>query len=477
MVPNLLQSVSDSIRKEELLRPGDRLGVAVSGGADSVALLRLMVELSAELGIVLSIIHFNHKLRGQDSEADEKFVKDLAHNHGLQFHCEGGDVAGDAAKKRLSLEAAARNLRYEYFLRLLRTTRMNRIATAHTLDDQAETVLLKLVRGAGTRGLAGIYPKLVAGQSSPDETRLPESEKLIVRPLLSVRRHDIELYLREIGQPWREDMSNRDLRHSRNVIRHGILPRLERNLNPSVREVLAETAEISRAEEEYWQAKLEGLLPAVAKPSHFPDAGGMLDSRILLAQPKAVQRRLIRAFAESLHFKLEFQHVERILQLAGDCPHNQSVTLPGGWKASRSSDTIDFRLSTQPPSPDYEYRLPVPGRVEVPEAGRVIEAVLVRPGIESGYNLDDALDPALLANELQVRNWRPGDRFWPGHRKSPKKIKELLQQRHVSGIDRRRVPVAVSRSEVVWMGGFPVPTALRHRDLRREAVIIRETKI
>jgi tRNA(Ile)-lysidine synthase len=174
-VPNLLQSVSGFIRKEELLRPGDRLGVAVSGGADSVALMRLTLDLRTELGVVPSVIHFNHKLRGQDSEEDEKFVKDLAHNHGLEFHREGADVAGDAAKKRLSLEAAARNLRYEYFLRLLRTTRMNRIATAHTLDDQAETVLLKLVRGAGTRGLAGIYPKLAVDHSSPDETRSPES--------------------------------------------------------------------------------------------------------------------------------------------------------------------------------------------------------------------------------------------------------------------------------------------------------------
>jgi tRNA(Ile)-lysidine synthase len=178
-----------------------------------------------------------------------------------------------------------------------------------------------------------------------------------------------------------------------------------------------------------------------------------------------------------LHFRLEFQHVERVLQLAADCPQNQSVTLPGGWKASRSADGILFRFSTAHSNSDYEYRLPVPGRIEVPEAGRLIEAVLVRPGIESGYNLDDALDPALLANELQVRNWRPGDRFWPAHRKSPKKIKELLQQRHVSGIDRRRLPVAVSRSEVIWMEGFPVPTALRQRNLKREAVIIRETKI
>ena len=471
----LAEAVSGFISRENLLNSGDRVGLAVSGGADSVALLRLMLELRQELGVMLSIIHFNHKLRGNDSEADQNFVRELSREHQLEFVCESGNAARHAVDKHLSLEAAARELRYEFFLAVLRDARLNRIATAHTQDDQAETVLLKLVRGAGTRGLAGIYPKLAVERSSADELHGVRLEKFIVRPLLDVRRRDIELYLGGLGQSWREDKSNRDLRHSRNVVRHGILPRLERNLNPAVREALAETAEIARAEEEYWKAQVAQLMPKVLKSAS--SASGILDRRILSAQPKAIQRRLIRGFAESLGFTLEFKHVARILQLASEGRNPQSVSLPRGWKANQIAEGIRLQRSDTPPISDYEYRLLIPGRISVPEAGRSFEAVLVRPTVESAYNLDDAIDPSLLASELRVRNWRPGDRFWPEHTKSPKKIKKLLQERHVTGTDRKRVPVIVSGSEVIWVQGFSVPTALRSRDPKREAVIIQETKL
>ena len=474
LMRKLAEAVSRFIRTKNLLNPGDRVGLAVSGGADSVALLRVMLELSSELGVLLSVIHFNHKLRGKDSEADEGFVRELSRQHGLEFFCASGNVALHAEEKHLSVEAAARELRYEFFLTAAHDARLNRIATAHTLDDQAETVLLKLIRGAGTRGLAGVFPKLAIKSLSADEVPGVPLERFIIRPLLEIRRRDIELYLRELGQPWREDKSNRDLRHSRNVIRHGILPRLERNLNPTVREALAEMAEIARAEEEYWSAKVADLMPEATR---FADsAEGILDRRTLSAQPKAIQRRLIRAFAESLGFRLEFKHVERVLQLASDC-HPQSVILPGGRKASLTSSGICIQRSHTPPLSDYEYRLPVPGRIRVPEAGRWIEALLVRPAVESAYNLDQAIDPSLLAGDLRVRNWRPGDRFWPGHSKSPKKIKDLLQDRHVTGTDRKRVPVVVSGTEVIWVEGFPVPTALRPPDSNGEAVIIQETRL
>ena len=248
-VQKLGQAVLEYIRKHELLKAGDRVGVAVSGGADSVALLRLLLELRKEIGIVLSVVHFNHKLRGAESDEDEQFVAQLAQRHKLELHCESGDVAAYAAEKHLSLETAAREMRYQYFRRLLLEGRLNRIATGHTLDDQAETVLLKMVRGAGSRGLAGIYPRLsVRGSQFSDAS--------IVRPLLGTRRKELEPYLLGLGQSWREDRSNRDLRHMRNRVRHGILPRLERYLNPAVREALAETAEIARAEEEYWETEV-----------------------------------------------------------------------------------------------------------------------------------------------------------------------------------------------------------------------------
>ena len=165
------QAVVDYIRKHKLLQAGDRVGLAVSGGADSVALLRLLVGLRRELGAVLAVVHFNHQLRGEESDADERFVADLAARHSLELHSASGDVAKHAAEKHLSVETAAREMRYTYFRRLLAESRLNRIATAHTLDDQAETVLLRLVRGAGTRGLAGIYPQLLlVGSRSAEES-------------------------------------------------------------------------------------------------------------------------------------------------------------------------------------------------------------------------------------------------------------------------------------------------------------------
>src|SRR5947208_16708661 len=155
-VQTLAQRVMRYIRRHKLLNPGDRVGVAVSGGADSVALLRLLLELRTELGVVLSVVHFNHKLRGLEADTDEQFVADLASRNTLEFRCESGDVTACAATKRPSIETAAREMRYEFFRRLLLERRMNRAVTAHTLDDQAETAPLRSVSGAGTRGIAGL---------------------------------------------------------------------------------------------------------------------------------------------------------------------------------------------------------------------------------------------------------------------------------------------------------------------------------
>ena len=466
----LPQIVLGYIRKHDLLAPGDQVGVAVSGGADSVALLRLLLDLRKELGIVLSVVHFNHKLRGAEAEADERFVADLAQQDKLEFHCASGDVAECAAKKHMSLEAAGRELRYQYFRRLLLEGNLTRIASAHTLDDQAETVLLRLVRGAGSRGLAGIYPQLsVAGSQFSEKPR----GAAIVRPLLSVKRKDLEAYLSKINQAWHEDKSNRDLRHARNRVRHGILPRLERNLNPAVREVLAETAEIARAEEEYWEKETQHILTSAWQGGARQ---GSLRTAVLGDLPLAIQRRVVRAAAESSGLRLEFRHVEEILSLLSKQPHSsKSVGLPDGWTVllHRGELRFDIKCGTTKPA-DYEFRLPVPGVIEVPQAGSRFEAVLISRNVSGVYNPEDLLDRAQLSGELRVRNWRAGDRFWPAHTKAPKKIKELLQDRRLTGRDRKLWPVVVSGSEIIWVRGFPVPRQHRPQDEASQAVLIRE---
>ena len=249
------------IRRQELMRPGDRVGVAVSGGGDSVALLRLLLEARAELGIVLSVVHFNHKIRGAEADADEAFVATLAGAHGLEFHGSSADAPAYAREQRMSLEAAGRALRYGYFRKLLEEGAAGRIATGHTRDDQAETVLLRFLRGAGTRGLAGIYPKLPASHQ-PSAISRQERQSAIVRPLLEIGREELREYLRKIGQTWREDASNLEVKHARNRLRHELLPRLRRTFNPALEEALAETAEIARAEEAFW-----GKLVAEVKAS------------------------------------------------------------------------------------------------------------------------------------------------------------------------------------------------------------------
>jgi tRNA(Ile)-lysidine synthetase-like protein len=202
----------------------------------------------------------------------------------------------------------------------------------------------------------------------------------------------------------------------------------------------------------------------------------------LLTEPRAVQRRVLKAIGEQVGIPLEFKHIEEILRFAAqDGPAGKGLSLPLGWKLVREPEAMVFvtpDLRRQERIPDYQYALPVPGRTMVPEAGVVFEALLVTPEITpesqvAEYNPQQLLSAELLPGGLIVRNWHPGDRFWPAHTKSPKKIKELLQERHVAQPGRRLWPVAVSGDEIVWMRGFSVPARLRAK-AGEEAVLIRE---
>jgi tRNA(Ile)-lysidine synthase len=207
-------------------------------------------------------------------------------------------------------------------------------------------------------------------------------------------------------------------------------------------------------------------------------ANASLNRAWLLTEPKAVQRRVLKAIGEQAGIPLEFKHIEEILRFAAeDGPSGKELALPLGWKVVREPEAIVFLtpdLRRQERIPDYEYVLPVPGRVVVPELGVVIEALRAAPDSEiAEYNPQQLLRADLLSKRLIVRNWRPGDRYWPAHTKSPKKIKELLQERHVEQLERKLWPVAVSGEEIVWMRGFPARAKLRV-ETGQEAVLIRE---
>jgi tRNA(Ile)-lysidine synthase len=546
-VHELAERLLEHIQRHELLHAGDRVGIAVSGGIDSVALLRLLLELRDELGVVLSVVHFNHKLRAAESEADQEFVANLAREHGLEFHADHAEVAQLAVERHSGLEAAARELRYGFFRQILGSEDthaeasstsgtkaqdresvnrsaesaappqsatppailLTKIATGHTLDDQAETVLMRLVRGTGLRGLGGIHPRLLVEDDAGDT--LGE----IIRPLLEVRRRELEQYLKTLGQPWREDSTNTDVKFTRNRMRQMVLPLLEREFNPAVAQSLAELAEIARAEEDYWENEVSGWLgttvqwsepewaqqaqslvqitPAQSSLSLRKEEAGppVINASVsrawLLTEPLAVQRRLVKAVGEYAGIPLEFKHIEEILRFAAE-EHGagKKLSLPLGWKVVREPESLVFLApdprirdprTHEPIAQDYEYELPIPGRAMVSEIGTVIEALRIQGGQQStAYNSQHLLDPDLLPGPLKVRNWRPGDRFWPAHTKSLKKIKELLAERRVAQSERKLWPIVVSGDEIVWVRGFLAPSKLRAKP-EREAILIRETAL
>jgi tRNA(Ile)-lysidine synthase len=471
----MLAKVHRYIREQQLTVPGERVSVAVSGGADSVALLRVLLELRQELGIVLSVAHFNHKIRGAEANADEQFVQELARQFQLEFHSASADAPAHAREQRLSLETAARELRHRWFAALTGEGKADKIATAHTQNDQAETVLMRILRGAGPGGLAGISPW--------------QRQKSLVRPLLSVTRAEVEAYLGALRQPWREDLSNQDLDHFRNRIRHELLPLLQRDYNPRIRQVLADLGEIARGEEEYWRQELSQLAPRLVR-SGTPSRSGRSNRRQQVAAvdlaalgslPLALQRRLLRAMSDQFGVALDFHHVQELLLFVAQGGAGKILRLPGALEARRSHRELQLGASSASGGPaEYCHVLKVPGRVQVTELGTIIEARVLTLSSNrelSGYN-SILLNRALLAPELMIRNWRAGDRFFPAYTRSPRKVKELLQParlgRELSPDERKSWPVIESSGQIIWMRGFPVPQAFAATS--GEAVLIEEIK-
>jgi tRNA(Ile)-lysidine synthase len=308
-----------------------------------VALLLAMAEAKAELGIVLRAAHVHHGLRGVEADTDEAFVRDLCAQVEVPLTLFHVDTAARQVVQSEGLEEAARELRYE----ALRGLDVDAVATAHTLDDQAETVMMKMLRGAWTEGLGGIAPVV---------QRLGKPR--VVRPMLSVRRSEVEVFLRSRGQHWREDASNQDLSLTRNRVRHVLMPAL-REFNPKVEEALVRTAAIARDEEVFWRAEVERVLPQVLLPGKPVRGGGRavstavgetscaLEIARLAAMPAALRRRVLRAAAKPMGVRLSAEETAKLLALAGFGGHAEvkgkigsRLELQAGLRVERSAREV-----------------------------------------------------------------------------------------------------------------------------------------
>jgi tRNA(Ile)-lysidine synthase len=349
LAPKMRAMGRDTIGLDKtLLKPGERVCVAVSGGADSVALLLALVEANQtkeSLGVVLSAVHVHHGLRGAEADADAQFVRELCERQGVSLMAERVDVSARQNDEREGMEEAARALRYEVFRKLMSTGKAHVVATAHTLDDQAETVVMKLLRGAWTEGIGGIAAMVDQGLAKG------LAAGRMVRPMLGVRRAEVEAFLRERGQDWREDETNRDLSLTRNRVRHELMPML-RSFNPGIDASLARLAEIARDEEAFWQAEVMRLLPQILLPGRPVRGGGRAVSTVtgnrscaleierLRPLAPAMQRRLLRAAARSLDCRISAEETAKLLALAGLAGGSAARVRP---VASRTGARLELR--------------------------------------------------------------------------------------------------------------------------------------
>jgi tRNA(Ile)-lysidine synthase len=485
----LSQELLNHIQRVPFLHAGDRVGVAVSGGADSVALLLLLLELREKLGIVLSVVHFNHKLRGKASDADEKFVAKLAAKHGLEFHSASLDVAKKARKERANLEDAARRARYEYFRSLVKSGTCTQIAVAHTADDQAETVLAHLLRGTGLAGLGGIHP--VAGP--------------VIRPLLGVRRSELRRFLRARKQTWCEDATNRDTKRMRVRIRKKLLPLLEKQFQPAIVEHLATLAGLAREDEAFLDAVAEERTTRLVQKKDEqarifvddlfrPWKKGESNTRNTkdAESATALRTRMVRQIVESVKPRagqLGAGHVRAVLELARSGRSGSSLVLPGGVEVRKEREALVFHAvekagggTSQRTPREYEYKIDLArgdAEVKVAELGCVFRLRVIDWPLKRGEtSMDGAvLDRDRLHFPMVLRNWRPGDRLRPCGHRGAHKLKRLLNEKRVSRWERDGWPVLTSDGVLAWARGFPVAAEFAATEGTRAGIVIVEEKI
>lgn len=416
-----------------------------------MVLLHVLHDLASEQALTLTVAHLDHGIRGAESRADARFVKVVARRLKLPCVCGRACVPDLADKDGLSLEMAARKARYAFLAKVARQVKADAIATAHTADDQAETLLLKLIRGAGRTGLSGID-----ADTWIDGVR-------VVRPLLAVTRRDIETFLKERGVEWRDDATNRDPRFLRNRVRHELLPLLARHYNPGIREALLRTADVLAAEDEWMDELAVEALDACLK-------GEALDGARLAAHPLAARRRIIRSWLirqGAPRACQDFDVVRRIGQLVGKRRGSEVLDLPEGWVIERSYVVLTCRAGAGGDRPVAErVRVTVPGVTEIPSLG-IRVTVRLAPGIAKKRGQRAGLLPAsatvdarvLGRQRLEIRGVRAGDRMAPYGMQGTRKLQDILVDAKVPRHKRKTTPVLVCGDRVVWLPGYRIDRA------------------
>jgi len=462
----LLDRIRRTIRRHELATPGTRVVVALSGGGDSVALAHLLYSLdkTGEL-TVAGAAHFNHQLR-EDADRDEEFCQSTAAALGWPCLVEREDVRARAARERQSIEHAARSARHEFFGRACSHFSADVIALGHTRNDQAETVLLRLLRGAGPRGLSAMHPR--SGRA--------------IRPLLYCERSELRTFLAERGLPFVEDSTNDDVTIPRNRVRGELIPFLQERFNPAVVDALANQAELAR---DVWRWMLAELSNRNIKGATWnaEDGSWTLERAALVSLPRALRRLLLwRSMNEAAGGRtVSLQHVNDVMRMV-ESPANDGCVDAPGHIVERIGDRVVLRTGRSrdvriQATESFRYPLSVPGEVSIPEHGCIVSARLGDPDEASRARVRSRAT-AVITHEmwtgpLSVRNRRPGDRFRPFGLRGQKKLQDFLVDRKVARADRDRVPLVVdAHDRILWVAGYEIDEAFRVTDASQAVLIL-----
>ena len=445
----LVAEVQACIEAHAMLTPGTKVVVAVSGGADSMALLLALFQLRSVYNMTLIVAHVNHQLREEEAEQDALFVEQQATRLGLPFHQTCVDVKALQQSLGISVQQAARQLRYRFLHALHRALHATRIALGHTADDQAETLLMRLVRGSGPTGFAGI-----------PAVRLP-----FIRPLITVSRSAIYSYLQNEHCPWVEDSSNTRMIYFRNRVRLDLLPKL-RQYNPQIVRRLNELADMLRADSQVLEQQVdEWALQTLAWQAR---SRVEIHCRLFDLAPVAIQRRLLRRIIEALAAAPEavgFRHIERLRQFIVSRNRERRCSLPGEIGIERRAETILLWNVASAAAIPYTLALLVPGKVDLVSLNiRLTADVIPKPSPLGRMSSQLALlDLDRIVCPLQVRFRQPGDRFYPLGSPSSKKLQDFFVDMRIPRGDRPYVPLVVSNREIVWVVGYRIAEPFKLR--------------
>ena len=438
----MILAVRKTVRKYDMLQPGERVVVAVSGGADSVALLHALWAIRVDFHLSLVVAHINHGLR-PEGERESLWVGRMAGKFGIPFQSKKVDVRSFRKEKALTLQEAARELRYSFLQEVARKCGAAKIAWGHTADDQAESLIIRLLRGSGTRGLSGIPPI---------------RDGIHIRPLIEAWREEIEDFLGSQKISYLTDPSNQSFLYLRNRVRHELLPLLQR-YNPRIRRILVQMADLFRAEEEFWRKHVDEKFPTVVRSRR--KNGLSLDIPRLNAQPLPVRFRCLRSALQMVQGdlrRLSLSHIWAIQGLLDGTEPNKTLNLPQGLTVTRAYNVLNLTRSREETTP-FEYSVPGPGCVEILEIGRSmrfeVQSRKRKVRFEEFPNVA-LLDFDDLDFPLTIRTFRPGDRFQPLGMEGEKKVKDLFIDCKIPALYRKRVPILFRGDRLLWIAGIRI---------------------